>query len=131
MSEESVEIVRAIYDAQARGDIDAIYARYSDEIEWHDHVWGGWGTVRGIEALRARWEEWAGSFGSVRFTVSDLAEIGDQVLAELTVTARSRAAELNLQQPLTLLYTIQHGKVIRVHVFRTRGDAVEAAGLSA
>jgi ketosteroid isomerase-like protein len=128
MSQENVEIVRRIYDAQERGDIDAIYALYADDIQWHDHVWEGWGTVRGLDALRRRWQEWAASFGTVRFTASDLVELGDEVVASVKVSGRNRATGLDLQQSLGMLYTLRDGEVVDVHVFRSREDALEAAG---
>jgi ketosteroid isomerase-like protein len=130
MSEENVALVRAIFDAQQRGDVEAIYALYSQEIEWHDYVWEGWGTVHGIDELRRRWRQWAEVFGGARFEMSDPLAIGDNVVVSLRVSGRSRGADLTLEQRLAMVWTLRDRQVVRARVYRGRSEALEALGLS-
>ena len=55
MSRENVEIVRRLFEAQARHDLDAIEDLYDPSIEWDDvsGLWGDWGERRGRDGVRA------------------------------------------------------------------------------
>jgi ketosteroid isomerase-like protein len=46
MSQENVEVVRAVFDAQRRRDWQAFRRLYDPENEWEDvsGLWGDWGT---------------------------------------------------------------------------------------
>ena len=57
MSQENVEVVLRLSEANARRDWDAVYATYAPDIEWEDTsgLWGDWGVARGREGLREAW----------------------------------------------------------------------------
>ena len=51
MSQENVEIVRRIWEADQRRDVDAVHAAYAPDIEWQDNtgMWGDRGVARGLD----------------------------------------------------------------------------------
>ena len=69
MSQENVEVVRAVLEAQRRHDWHAFPDLYDPQIEWNDvsGLWGDWGTRRGFEAVRDAWMTWFEAFEQVDF----------------------------------------------------------------
>jgi uncharacterized protein len=54
MSQNNVDVVRAIYDAFARGDVDAVFAAMEPDIEWDESEGMPYGGVyRGRDAIVA------------------------------------------------------------------------------
>jgi ketosteroid isomerase-like protein len=132
MSEENVEIVRAVFDAQRRRDWDAFPQLYDPEIEWDDvaGLWGDWGTRRGFDDVRKAFLTWFEAFEQVEFRLEgNILQSGDDVIATQRISGRGRGSGLSVNQRITLIWTVRSGRVTRVRAFRERADALEAAGL--
>jgi ketosteroid isomerase-like protein len=133
MSEENVEIVRAVIDAQRRQDWEAFPRLYDPEIEWDDvaGLWGDWGTRRGFDDVRNAFFSWFEAFEQVEFALDEnIIESGDDVIANLRISGRGRGSGLPVNQRITLIWTVRAGRVTRVRAYRERAEALEAAGLS-
>jgi ketosteroid isomerase-like protein len=135
MSEENVEIVRRIYEAQDRRDAATVLALYDPEIE-ADYSRVAYGdpaqeVCRGIDDLRALYRDWYEVWEDYRDELEELIDAGEQVVSVATGRGRGRAsgAEVELKHQLGV-WTLRDGKVVRVVWFPTRADALEAAGLS-
>jgi ketosteroid isomerase-like protein len=131
MSQETIDVVLGLLDANARRDWDAVFHYYSPDIEWEDTdgLWGDWGVARGHDGVRAAWQGWFETLTDVDWRLDgDLVEAGDEVVATYRVHARGRGSGAEVVQHLTLLWTIRDGKVVRVRAYRERGRAVEALG---
>jgi ketosteroid isomerase-like protein len=132
MSQENVEIVRAVFDAQRRKDWDAFPHLYDPEIEWDDvaGLWGDWGTRRGFDDVRNGFLTWFEAFEQVDFRLEgSILECGDDVLATQRITGRGRGSGLPVNQCVTLIWTVRGDRVTRVRAYRERAEALEAAGL--
>jgi ketosteroid isomerase-like protein len=132
MSEENVEVVRAVLDAQRRQDWEAFPQLYDPEIEWDDvsGLWGDWGTRRGFDDVRNAFLAWWEAFEQVDFRLEgSILESGDDVLANLQISGRGRGSGLPVNQRITLIWTVRGGRVTRVRAYRERAEALEAAGL--
>jgi ketosteroid isomerase-like protein len=73
MSQESVEIVRMVFDVFARRDHEAAFDYYDAEIEWHAaRAWAGdldtAGVYHGHDGVRAYWRRWLSSWEDVEAT---------------------------------------------------------------
>jgi ketosteroid isomerase-like protein len=132
MSEENVEIVRRIWEADQRRDVDAVHAAYAPDIEWQDNtgMWGDWGVAHGLDGIRQAWSRWYEAFEDVQIEFGEVAEVGDNVVVTYPLYARGRASGAEVNQPFTLVWTLRGGKVIRVRSYSDRAEALEAAGLS-
>jgi ketosteroid isomerase-like protein len=130
MSQENVEVVRGIWEADRRRDWDAVYAAYAEDIEWEDHagLWGDWGMARGRDGIRAAWQRWHEAFEDVRFDFGEVTDVGEAVVVTYCLSARGRGSGIELRQALTLVWTLREGKVIRIRAYLSRADALEAAG---
>jgi ketosteroid isomerase-like protein len=131
MSQETIDVVLGLLDANARRDWDAVSDYYSPGIEWEDTsgLWGDWGVARGHEGVRAAWQRWFETLTDVDWQLDgDLIEARDEVAATYRVHARGRGSGAEVVQRLTLLWSIRDGKVVRVRAYREREQALEALG---
>ena len=115
-------------------DWDALFAAYAPDIEWEDTsgLWGDWGVARGHEDLRQAWRQWLEIFGDVSWRLdADPLDAGDHVVATYRVHARGRASRVEVDQRITLIWTVRDGKISRVRAYRDRSEALEAVGLRA
>jgi ketosteroid isomerase-like protein len=130
MSQENVEIVRGIWEADRRRDWDAVYAAYAADVDWEDHagLWGDWGTARGPDGIRQAWRRWHEAFEGVEFDFGEVADVGDDVVVTYCIRARGRGSGAEVRQSVTLVWTLSAGKVVRVRAYLSRADALAAAG---
>jgi ketosteroid isomerase-like protein len=129
MPQDSVEVVRRVFEAHDRRDWDGVYSFYAPEIVWEDvdGIWGDWGTARGRDGIRAAWRRWLGALERPIFTAEDFSEVGDHVLVRLRMSGRGRESGIEVHQVVAMVWTVGAGQVTRVRVYRERGDALKAA----
>jgi ketosteroid isomerase-like protein len=133
MSQENVEAVLRGYEAFNRGDLDAAAEGFHPEIEWI-----GPGAVpekqqvyRGIEGVRRFWGLWRDEFEDFAVEIAEVIEAGEQVIVMAAVSGKGRASGAVVRSPtFPHVWTIRGGEAIRVEMFRTRAEAIEAVGLS-
>ena len=133
MSEENVEVVRSQLAALTRGsDADAGAEYWDPEIDWRaiegapDDV----GIMQGRDALHHYYEQWYETFDEIRTELEELTDAGDQVVAEVHVTAHMKGSDAEINMRLGIVYTLRDGKIIRGREYATWQEALEAAGLS-
>jgi ketosteroid isomerase-like protein len=135
MSRENVEIVRRIFDAEARRDAATALALYDPAVEF-DVSRGTFGDVvgrklyHGHEGLRRWFRDWYDAWENVEEDIEELIDAGDDIISMVTLRGRGRTSGIELKltrQPA--VWTIREGKIVRVAWFRTRHEALEAAGL--
>jgi ketosteroid isomerase-like protein len=79
MSQENVEIVRAVYEAVGRGDLDTANSYVHPEIEFHTYVHAPEaGVYRGKEAVQKYNEGLFEQFESLRIELEELIDAGDR-----------------------------------------------------
>jgi uncharacterized protein len=133
MSQENVEIVRQMYAAFNRGDLDAFIEYWTDDIDFRaaegapdDH-----GPIKGKAALRAFMQDWLDTFDDFRAEPLELIDVGeDQVIAVLRVSGRAKLSGVETDLTYAELGTLREGKVAWGRQYWTRDEALEAAGLS-
>ena len=130
MSQQNVEIVRALYQRWSKGDFEAVFARMHPEIEWLGPPdVSDSGPERGHEGVRRSLATWIGAWDDYRFELRELVDCGDEVLAEGWQTGRGRASGVEVSEEIFSVWTLRAGQVIRQRMFRERAQAREAAGL--
>jgi ketosteroid isomerase-like protein len=132
MSQENVELVRGIWEADRRRDVAAIHAAYAPDIEWEDNsgLWGDWGVARGPDGIRRAFRRWYEAFEDVDMEFGEVDDVGDDVVVTYPLRARGRGSGIEVNQSFTLVWTLQEGKVVRIRSYAGRAQALEAAGLS-
>ena len=136
MSEENVEVVRAIYDSWIRGDYDAVFALLDTDIEWFGppdiSASGepGSGLSRGHDGVRRSLARWVGEWDDFSFELRQLIDFGDDVLVEGWQRGRGKTSGVEVSEEIFSVWTIRAGQAVRQRMFRDRAEALEAAGLS-
>jgi ketosteroid isomerase-like protein len=132
MSQENVEIVRAVLNALNRRDVEAVLGFADSEIQWrpitsalsgeiyHGHA----GLQHWIEEIYRDWEVFENA-------PEQFHDLGDRVLVLGTWHARGPKSGLQLDgQPGAWLARLHHGRIIRWDTFTNRAEALKVAGLS-
>ena len=133
MSQENVEVVKAAYEAFARGGLDRWLEHFADDVEWRsiegapDDV----GPIHGKDALRAWLQDWIDMFDGFWMEPIELIDTGDDaVVAVERFGGRAKLSGVETDQTETEVFTIRDGKIARGREYATRDEALAAAGLA-
>jgi ketosteroid isomerase-like protein len=130
MPEENVEIVSRAIAAINDRDVDAYLALCDPDVELINPVAAIEGPNRGEAGIRNFFQAIDEAATRFELEVERLRPLGnDRVLAFLILNLESERG-FPQRQPLTNLYDLKDGKLLRVRVFFDREEALEAAGLS-
>jgi ketosteroid isomerase-like protein len=130
MSQENVEVVRALFADFARGDFSRWFSRVTDDFvfvtspELPDA-----GTYRG-EAARQWITAWFDSFAGHTMQPTEFIDAGDKVFLEILQRGHPHGSRVPVEGRWWVVVTLQQAAVARTQVFRERAPALEAAGLS-
>jgi steroid delta-isomerase-like uncharacterized protein len=133
MSEENVELVRALTEAANRVDIDGGAALLAPDVVWEENAElpGLKRVYRGRDEFRRWAEEMLEIFESPRQELNRITELsGNRVFTESVLTAHGKGSGVPAELRYWTLYWIKNGKIARRQVFWNRAEALEAAGLS-
>ena len=127
-----MEIVRRVYEAADRRDAASIFALYDPDVELDATRMGvgDLGVYHGHEGIRSLFGEFHEVWGEIKFDYEELIDAGKQVISVVTRHVHGQASGVALDQPFALLWTLREGKVARVVWFRSRAEALKAAGPS-
>jgi ketosteroid isomerase-like protein len=133
MSQENVENVRDAAAAFNRGDLNAWWEYWAEDIDYRavegapdDH-----GPIQGKEAMREYVQDWLDTFDDFRFEPVEITDAGkDKVIAVIRISGRAKLSGVETDLTFAILYTIRDGKIARGREYWTRDEALEAAGLS-
>jgi ketosteroid isomerase-like protein len=134
MSEENVEVVRRGLRATDRG-LAALNAYFDEvvdpgvEFRAVGHLPDASGSVRGLDGVK-KW--YARLFESFDYHVEEeeLIDIGDAVVLVARQTARGSGSGIEVSNRIVVLFRFTEGKIISTDAYRTKTEALEAAGLS-
>jgi ketosteroid isomerase-like protein len=134
MSQENLEVVRAIYDAVARRDVATPFDFYAEDIVWDLSNWrpaelDPTPVYTGHEGVREAWRDRLSAWGEVDFEVEELMEVGDRVVAVIRDRQVGRSSGVPIEAAHAAVWTLDDGKVTRLQVFDERQEALEAVRL--
>ena len=130
MSQENVEIVKAVYDAYNREDWDAAFKDAAPGCEMDfSRALGPWRGVFGLDQIRRVVREFRETWESARTEPHEFIEAGDLVVVPGTQHLKGRGG-IEVAASATLVWTIRNGAIERVTMYQERQDALEAVGLS-
>ena len=132
MSQENVEVVRAMYEYWARGDFSVSF--FDSEVE-HSRIgpdtpdmegeWRGAGNVSRAMA------EYLHPFSDLRIEAERIIDLDDdRVLVLARQTARGKLSGAPIDHEFGDLFTLRGGKIVRYDSYWDRAEAMKAVGLS-
>jgi len=122
MSHENVDVVRGLVGSWRR-DTGAVMAAFDPRIEWHTAEDApDAGTHSGIEAVLGMLRSYHNSFDEFRSVALDFIPAGDCVVVPYKLYGKPRGGK-------THVYRLRNRKIVEVREYRTKAQALEAAGL--
>ena len=132
MSEESLQIVRALIDAANRGDWDGCIENTGPGFVWDSSRAIGTdnrAVLESAEEAQDFFKELSEIWESFRIEIDEMIPVGDHVVVPHTTHVRGRDG-IEARAHTTWLFTIRNGQIERVCLYQERDDALNAAGLS-
>ena len=133
MSQENVEVVRGSFELWLSGNVGAWLETLDPDIGWDisthplpDVPNHGRGRDAFVTAMMATYTSGWNDYSA---EVKELIDAGDQVVAVIHETATMRDTGVPLDRDLAQVWTVRDGRGTFMRVFRTRAEALEAAGL--
>jgi ketosteroid isomerase-like protein len=130
MPREEVQFLRDGYEALHHGDIETFTALSRERLHPHFEfhlVWDGRvlrgleGTLEWLSDTRETWDDYSQE-------IVEIADLGDDVLVVLSLSARGGESGVPVAQELAVLWSFEGGKAILARSFTTKEEALEAAG---
>ena len=133
MSRENVELVRAAWDAWAKGDLDAVFATYHPEIEWdttHFQDWPETGVYRRHDGVRRFFEDWLATWDSYEVRLEEAIEVGERVLTLYWQRGVGRGGGVPMEFRGAQVIAFRDGKIAVIDNYSDPSQALAAVGLS-
>jgi ketosteroid isomerase-like protein len=129
MSQENVDLVRQGYEHFAKtGEPDL--SAYAPELEWHSAAEDpGLEVFHGVEGLRRLIEDVQEQLEDFRTEPFEFLDAGDRVVAGLVHRGRGRGSSAEVEMREWNVFLIRDGRIVSVHEYGKREEALEAAGL--
>jgi ketosteroid isomerase-like protein len=129
MSQENVEIVRREVAARNSRDWAVLAEIWHPDIELE--LVGGSGRFRGAEEIRPFLETLSGLYAEYRVEADEIIDAGEGVVTAERVAGRGLKgsdAGAWVEDRFFRLISLKEGRVWRIKEYRTRDEALEAAG---
>jgi ketosteroid isomerase-like protein len=131
MSQENVEVLRAMYAALNEGDAERALAYMHPEAELHtdpadptsDSYYGLGEFQRGIALWQQEWR-------SMRYEIAKTTQGSDRVLMTIRLHGIGKRSGAEIDREIFHVWTIRDAKAQRCEVYSDRSQAIKAAGLS-
>src|SRR6266516_2928773 len=131
MPQKNVEILRRVYEAASRGDVEAAKDLVGPDIEISSvlgSVEGG--LYRGLSGVERWFADTADTRERREQTPERFLEIDAQRTIALTrVRGKGWASGVEIDQHVASIWTVRDGKIVGLETHRSLDEALEAAGL--
>jgi ketosteroid isomerase-like protein len=132
MSQENVRVENPVirrWFLAFENDSSAFEAILHPEIEWFP-IDENYGRLHGIEAAVRNRNEWLDAWAEHRFDVDEVGAAGDSVVVLVRITARGTTSGAEVDVRFYAHVKLRDHKVVYIHDYEDRAEALEAAGLS-
>jgi ketosteroid isomerase-like protein len=121
---EAADVVRLSYRRFNEGDIDGWLETISPRVEWHDvPEIPGSRTYRGLDEVRQFADDLLDLAERIDFSINELTESGDSVMADLYVDIVSRSGA-DLGWRAYTVFRISDGLILYYHGYSDRDEAL-------
>jgi ketosteroid isomerase-like protein len=131
MSQENVEIVRDTIEAFNRDGVEAALAYFNPGVEWlGPPEWLEKDLYKGHDGIREIASVWSENFDEYRLDLERVIDAGDHVVALVNQRGRIKGSADSIEQRIGYDWEVRDGKGVRVQVYFSWEEALEAVGLS-
>ena len=128
MSQENVEIVRAIFQGLEYAGVEGMLPFCHEEFEYLPNEEGG--SVHGHDALRRYFERWSEAWDNFDVVPTEFLDAGDYVFNGVAIHGRGRGSGVEVRMEGWQVWLIRGERAARCEEYSTRSEALEAVGLS-
>ena len=131
MSRENVELVREAWRTFTERGIDAALDYFAEDCVGEDFPELPDGTIyHGKEGIRERNRQFSETWGDLVWKPVEFIDAGGGVVVAVTaVRGHGQGSETPMQAEASWVYEVRDGLIVRDRAFRSRSEALEAAGL--
>jgi ketosteroid isomerase-like protein len=126
MSDGKIEIVRRVYAAASRRDLDEILDVCDEDAEFVPLVGDG-EPYRGLDGARRLLADLDHMWSEFTIEVREAIAIGDNIVAKLHAQGRGRRSGAEIHTFGTAVWSLRREKLWRGRHYERRGDALDAA----
>jgi ketosteroid isomerase-like protein len=130
VSEQDLEVIREHFDATNERDFARAMSYYDDDVVLLiEEGFLNSGTFEGKQEVGEWFGDWFRAFGSdYRFEITDARDLGrGLVFMHAKYRGSGRASGAEVTDERSYLYRVEEGRIVRVQLFTTREEAMEAA----
>ena len=127
MSQENVEVVRAFTEAYLRGAFDEAVTYLAPEVVYEV---GQELPARTPAEVRGIWERWESEWEELETVPEEYVDAGDRVVLAVHYSGRGRGSGVEVEDRQYEVHTVRDGKIVSKVEFRSRSEALGAAGVS-
>ncbi len=133
MSQEKVEIARRGIDAFNRGDVEALVADTTEDVELFAALAGAveGGGFPGRAGIEAYFQITADTWGEFRILAEDFRDLGDRVLVVGRIWGRGKGSSVPVEAPNAIVMDFRGEKVWRIHSYLDQAEALEDVAIEA
>ena len=114
-ADDNIKTIQAVYEAFGRGDVVAIVANVTDDVDWASEAAGNaapwYGVRRGPDGVRAFFEAFGSTMDVQEFSPRTYAATDDEVLTVVRFSVRSRATGRTASMDLHHYFRFRDGKI--------------------
>ena len=133
MSQENVEIVRKVWQAYERGDIEEFLALCDPAVVWDQahYVSGEFDPVyQGHDRIARFLEEWQEFFEGYYAQTEEYMDAGEAVLTRVRQGGRGKHSGATVESPpYWRISRVRNALVVRIEFYREKNEALKAVGL--
>ena len=129
MSQENVEVVRALFEAWNRGDIEGFLANLSSDVEGVPVGAALEGKVyRGHDEVRTWWQTQSEVWERLLICAEEFKQVGTALVVSGHWEAVGRGG-VDMSVPATWVFGFRDGKIACWQAYTSRAAALDAVGL--
>jgi ketosteroid isomerase-like protein len=130
MSQENVDLVRAVVEAFNRRDWDAFFKNLVPSFELDlSRATGPDHGVYGRDQAQRLLHDFSDAWESLRIEDDEYIDAGEHVVAPWTLHAQGRDG-IEVPSRVTWVWTVREGEIVRASMYQERQEALEAVGVS-
>jgi ketosteroid isomerase-like protein len=130
VSQETVETVRSVFDAWAKGDLAAGLELYDPDIVFVGAPGNPDGRrFVGLDEVTAWMRRWLQAWTEFTMTAEELIDAGDTVFVHARQRGVGKESGIASESVVFMLWSFRGGRVIRLQQYGRRDEALSAAGL--
>jgi ketosteroid isomerase-like protein len=131
VSQENVQLVQKLLDVYNERSFGENIELIDPEIVWdlsRVEVPDG-SSYTGRSELRGFAEAWEEGFESEHVEAEEILDAGDRVVAMIHHRGRGKSSGIEVDQRFAMVWTLRGGRAVRMDMYPTRDEALEAVGL--